>query len=267
MKKIKLEELKSIQLEILNTVVAFCDKNDIHYWLDSGTLLGAVRHKGYIPWDDDIDIGMLRSDYEKFISTFNRSGDRYRCCTFNNTPNFPFGFAKVIDVQTELYEPSKEKGLKISINIDIFVYDNAPSDAVLLKKMYDKGDRCIAWLRRRALLNMTTGGHLKQFLGTCLRLLLKALPWSLFCNLVEKNQKRYAAIETGYVGNFSDQTRMICTISAVKDYCMVEFEGKTYKAPCGYDEWLRSIYGDYMELPPKENRVSHHVFEAYIQDD
>ena len=266
MRKIDLDELKSIQLKILDTVVNYCEKNGIHYWLDNGTLLGAVRHKGYIPWDDDIDIGMLRSDYDKFVNTFNQNHDRYRCCTLNNTEDFVYEFAKVFDTQTELYEPSKEKGVKIAINIDVFVYDNAPSDPLLLKKMYDKRDRYIKWLRRRILLNMTTGGKVKQILGTAFRFMLKIIPKSWFCNLIINNQKRYAHIETGYVGNFSGRARMICDINSVKDFCIVEFEGKTYKAPKGYDEWLQSFYGNYMELPPIEKRVSHHIFEAYVLD-
>ena len=78
MKQITLEELKRIQLSILDRVAEFCEKNAINYWLDCGTLLGAVRHKGYIPWDDDIDIGMLRPDYDRFLKTFNEKNDVYK---------------------------------------------------------------------------------------------------------------------------------------------------------------------------------------------
>ena len=78
MKQVTGEQLKKIQLEILDVVTQFCDANGIRYWLDSGTLLGAIRHKGYIPWDDDVDLGMLREDYERFLSIFNKSNDRYR---------------------------------------------------------------------------------------------------------------------------------------------------------------------------------------------
>ena len=77
MKNISVEELKSVQIAILDVVSKYCDEHGIRYWLDGGTLLGAVRHKGYIPWDDDIDLGMLRPDFDRFIHEFNRYDSRY----------------------------------------------------------------------------------------------------------------------------------------------------------------------------------------------
>ena len=133
MKKITVEELKKFQLEILGVVADFCEKNNIKYWIDSGTLLGAIRHKGYIPWDDDIDVGMLREDYNKFSKIFNEKNNRYKFVCIENTPDLFVPHGKVCDTTTELYEPD-ETGHKTSINIDIFVYDNAPDDDKQVKK-------------------------------------------------------------------------------------------------------------------------------------
>ena len=94
MRLVDLNELRNIQIEILQYIDDYCRKNNINYWLDAGTLLGAIRHKGYIPWDDDIDIGMLRSDYEKFVELFSQDESRYQCCTIENTPKHYYGFAK-----------------------------------------------------------------------------------------------------------------------------------------------------------------------------
>lgn len=162
MRNIEVEELKKIQIQILDVVDTYCRNNNVNYWIDSGTLLGAVRHRGYIPWDDDIDLGMLRKDYEVFVEKFNKSNSRYKCCTMENTYDFPFAFAKVMDTETVLYEPNKEEGIKLSINIDIFVYDNAPNDAEQLKAMYDARDKNINWYRRRILPKWTSGSKIKK---------------------------------------------------------------------------------------------------------
>ena len=145
-RRITIEELKRVQLEILDMVTQFCDANGIRYWLDSGTLLGAIRHKGYIPWDDDIDLGMLREDYERFVSVFNESNDRYRVLSFEWNPDFGFPFAKVCDTTTVLYEPD-ERGRKMAINIDIFPYDRAPDDDAVANEMFDRRTHCGGFIR------------------------------------------------------------------------------------------------------------------------
>ena len=135
MKEIGVEDLKRIQLEILSVVAEFCEKNGIRYWIDSGTLLGAVRYGGYIPWDDDIDVGMLREDYDKFSEAFNKANEKYKFVCYENRKDFYLPHGKVCDSSTVLYEPD-ENGYKLSVNIDIFVYDNDPDDDEEFKKMY-----------------------------------------------------------------------------------------------------------------------------------
>ena len=98
MKTINIKELKEIQIAILNDIDKFCKKNQIKYWLDYGTLIGAIRHSGYIPWDDDIDIGMLREDYDKFIKTYNNQATKYKLLACENDNDYYFPFAKVIDL-------------------------------------------------------------------------------------------------------------------------------------------------------------------------
>ena len=109
MRRIYIDELKKIQINILDQVADFCNKNDISYWLDCGTLLGAVRHKGYIPWDDDVDIGMFRSDFDRFLNLFNQSNERYKVYNIENNNEFYYPFGKVLDTTTILYEPDEKR--------------------------------------------------------------------------------------------------------------------------------------------------------------
>jgi len=263
-KKIDLEELKKIQLEILDVVSKFCDENNIKYWIDSGTLLGAIRHKGYIPWDDDIDIGMLRDDYDKFMKLFNQSNDRYQFYSVENNKKFNFPFGKVLDTTTVLYEPDEKHGYKLSVNIDVFVYDNAPDDNKELAKMLKKRNIYNTFKSVQISPVATTKKfHITNIIRIPCYYILKLLPKGYFSEKLIKNSKKYINDKTKRVGNFTGVYTMTCNKGVFKSFIDVEFEGKKYKAPIGYDEWLKSFYGDYMKLPPEEKRISTHKFVAY----
>ena len=265
MRRIYGNELKKIKLEILDVVVSFCEKNGISYWLDGGTLLGSVRHKGYIPWDDDIDVGMLRPDYDKFMRLFNQENDRYIFYSIENNPDFYYASGKVMDTNTILYEPDKA-GTKLSINIDIDVYDNAPDSDKEVFKMYNKRDRLRRLHSMRTSAAMPRGNIIRRFCVRCLRMAMRIFPENYFIRKLSDNSKKYNKIDLNMVGNFNLYTRMVCGKYVFREFIDREFEGKLYKIPIGYDEWLSKFYGEYMELPPKEQRVSHHMFEAYVQE-
>ena len=268
MKKLDLKGLKRVQVEILDVVNEFCKKHNINYWLDCGTLIGAVRHHGYIPWDDDIDIGMLRDDYNKFMTLFNAENDRYKFNSIENNNDYLIAFGKVEDTRTALYEPNKEEGIKLCINIDVFVYDNAPDDEVKLAKMFRKRDLYLKLRFAQLYPNYYDKKSLKKRI---MRFFLKGyllfLPKNYYTKKIIKNSKRYLNCNTKRVGNFSSVSKFVGDKKIFNDFVMVKFEGKEYPAPVGYDEWLKNIYGDYMKLPPKEKQVSHHSFEAYILED
>ncbi|MBQ7733281.1 MAG: LicD family protein, partial [Synergistaceae bacterium] len=136
MRRLEVQELRKIQLEILDVVAKFCDENNINYFLNGGTLLGAIRHKGYIPWDDDIDLGMLRPDYDKFMKLFNENNTRYKFYSNENTKGFFAMCGRVVDTNPNTF--AYERTMKIGIYVDIFVFDNAPDDDELVKKMFDR---------------------------------------------------------------------------------------------------------------------------------
>lgn len=263
LKKAEMDDIKRIQVEILDVVSDFCEKNGIKYWIDGGTLLGAIRHKGYIPWDDDIDVGMLRSDYDKFVKLFNDGSGKYRLECIEKSKSFYLPFGKVLDTDTVLYEPD-ENGYKTAINIDIFVYDNAPDNDAIVERMYNRRD----FLRTNYYLqNMKSafrGNTIKRCFVYLISIVYKCFPSDYFIKKIVDNSKRYMDENTKRVGNFVGWAKFVCDKRVFDSFIDVEFEGKEYKAPIGYDEWLTGFYGDYMQLPPEEKRVTHHSFIAYI---
>ena len=261
MRKLEDCEVREIQLKILEYVARFCEENGIHYWLDYGTLLGAARHKGYIPWDDDIDIGMLRPDYDRFMSIFNQKGGRYQFWCSEKDDDFFYPCGKVADMQTLLYEPD-EKGAAFAVNIDVFVYDNVP-DEKSAWKMYRKVQR---WL----LLNMlqhnliSDGGKwYKKAAKKMCSTLLKPFPSNYFVKKIAQNARRYENTETERVGMFMWSDRLLWDKAAVRSSVKVTFENRTFDAPMQWEDWLTTLYGDYMQLPPEEERVTHHAYAAY----
>ncbi|MGN1373572.1 MAG: phosphorylcholine transferase LicD [Candidatus Coproplasma sp.] len=263
MRVIALDELKQLQLQILDVVADFCKKNSINYWLDCGTLIGAIRHKGYIPWDDDIDIGMLRPDYDRFLELFNKQSDIYKVYSVENNSQFLYPFAKVLDTSTVLYEPD-EKGLKLCVNIDVFVYDNAPEDDKALTKMYKKRDfyRGLHNIRARMFTGFTKG--FKKAIKWAMYPFLCLFPKNYFAKKMVENSKKYKDSQTKRIGNFTSITKICCSKELFSEFIPVEFEGKLYNAPIGYDLWLKTFYGDYMVLPPEEKRKPHHCFKAFM---
>lgn len=262
MEKIQTEELKKIQISILNVVDEFCKNNDIKYFLNCGTLLGAIRYKGYIPWDDDIDLGMLRKDYDKFMRNFNGFSPRYKAYSIENDSKTIYPILKVFDTETVLYEPD-EKGVKSCVNIDIFVYDDAPDNQKTLQKAYKKRDKLITLNNVRTRLYFSPDSKVKRTIKKIIYPFLLVFPKNFFAKKIVKNAKRFNNIGAQKIANFIGQSKICVDKQIFDDYVQVEFEGKTYPAPKNYDLWLKSFYGDYMALPPENQRIGHHNFIAY----
>ena len=245
MRKVELEELKQTQLEILDVVAKFCEENQIKYWLDSGTLLGAIRHKGYIPWDDDIDVGMLRPDYDKFIKLFNEKNTRYKFHCLENDLTFMLAFGKVFDTGSLLYD-SAGQILKLAINIDIFPYDNAPDDDKIVEEMFNVKDSFYRKDKKNydrrvwpIFFFKPRGNILRRFLVYSLRIMYKLIPIYFFTGFRREminNLRRFDNQNTKRVGSFAGVYKMVCDKRVFNDFIDVEFEGRKYKAPVGYDE-------------------------------
>lgn len=262
MKKLSDKEIKFIQLDLLEKVADFCQKNDITYYLAYGTLLGAVRHKGYIPWDDDIDLIMTRPNYDKFITNFNSKDSKYKVNAFELDQSFLYPFAKVSNEETVLIENTTMKK-NIGINIDIFVIDSLPKKSThilkkqsLLHKIYNL--KLIKLHKNRSLF--------KNIILLFGKILFSWISLKKINQLMIKNAKRYKYGSHDYVCNINfGLGEKPLPIDVYQDTVELSFEEKLYPSMKKYDLWLTHIYGDYMTLPKKEEQVTHHDFKAYYK--
>ena len=266
MTEISIDELKKIQLDILKKVDDFNKKNKINYSLYFGSLLGAVRHQGYIPWDDDIDLMMPRRDYEKFIKNFELCQSKYKIKNSDNDNNFYSQYTKIFDPKTRLIE-NANVNYNIGVNIDLFPIDGLPKNSVT---------RIIFLSTLKLLHSILIIKSIKLRVGerTSLKflilLLLKGLtfwiPRKLTSKTINTLIKKYSFEKSEFVmhtcfSQFKLKDKFHRKI--FQKFKVRNFEGLLVSSISNEDLFLTSQYGDYMKLPPINKRVTHHDFKAY----
>lgn len=258
-----MDQVKMLELEILKDVHDICIVNGLKYFLVGGTLLGAVRHKGFIPWDDDIDIGMLREDYNKFIDIMNKNNDdKYFVQNFNTEPNYMRYITKIRINGTKIIENEVE-GLEINhgIFIDIF-----PLDKVDISKprKIDNRVRLVNMIMRlkRIKVGKTEGqSAIRTYRNQAINIFLRLVPNKFFSSAIDFIYGYENTDSLKHVTNFGSQYGWRKQTFPIDTYGMgttLEFEKHYFIVPDKWEAILKSLYGDYMELPPEEKRNSGH---------
>lgn len=266
---LSIDEIKKTELNILIEFADFCKKNNLKYYLAYGTLLGAIRHKGFIPWDDDIDVYMPRPDYDKFLKLTGFSPIKanletrlYDYCAHTNI----YPFAKIIDTDSIVYEKGKSKANVSGIWIDIFPLDAFPLEVNKAKKLFNK----YLTLRKFQDLATTYPFFANQNL---FKKIYKTVFVAPFIRLydVKKICKKMDLLAQTYSYEDSEAVADLTWGDNIESYVMkdelepsieVEFENHMFAAPNKWHEYLTRVYGDYMKLPPVEQRIVH-GFTAY----
>lgn len=264
-----IRNLQLIELNILNEVIEVCDKYNIKYFLDSGTALGALRHKGFIPWDDDIDIGMTRVNYDKFIKITQEALSNELFLQIRKTDiKSPYYFARVRKNNTTYMEWDK-RNLKIhhGIYIDIFPYDNIPNNKKKRERFQIKCELLMKIYKIRSIPDRYKKPEkkLKWWIVALIRRMLHyimcPLPINFFENILDKTFRKYNNVETKYITCLSYGGPYTFNKEDIFPMKNLTFENKIYSTPNNIDSYLKELYGDYMELPPKEKRVGHEPYK------
>lgn len=260
------EQLKEIELNILREIKYVCDKNNLKFFLCGGTLLGAIRHNGFIPWDDDIDIYMPREDYSKFITLFNEhSSKEYKFICMENTPAYCIPFGKAVCTETSLFETQVQSTPGMGVYVDVFPLDGLGDSLDEAKHIISK---CGQYRHRleQAMSNKRQATPINVFKnwGCKMLYLCRRIIYSKYLKMSEKNPfetSKYVAFCGAFYGEKEILEQKIFLASKLH-----EFENELYPIPVGYDTYLKKLYGDYMMLPPVEKRVTHHSFVAYYKE-
>lgn len=272
MREIDLQELKKIEISILEEVHNICIKEGFRYSISGGTMIGAVRHKGFIPWDDDIDIIMPRPDYKRLIEYCQTHDTSFELLCNETNENYSHLFAKAMAKNTIIKEENcNRNNIKLGVYIDIFPIDG-------LGKTYREAFRnyICYFFERELLVAANWEKYIKSKTHSVffepLRLVLYGLSRFIdYHKTINKIQKYYESIDFDTVdisGSIASDYRFkeILPKYIFDDFCLIEFEGKKVKILKAYDKYLKKLFGDYMRLPPENKRQSNHKFKAYFVD-
>lgn len=259
--------LHRVDMEIVKNVIDICEKNNLEYFMLGGTMLGAIRHKGFIPWDDDIDLGLPRKDYDRFLEIAPKQlADNLKLVNYKNDSNYHYYITRILDVDTKVIEEriGNETEKYTNASIDIFPLDGTPNNKILRQIYFFRV------LYHRALMSLCYKDSIDQKRKRSKK--EKVLLWVMMKLPIEKMTTPYKQKEkidkilkkqdfynSKYVGNIMGayRTKEIVPKEFYGKGKMYEFENIQMNGLELYDEYLKYTYGDYMKLPPEDKRKTH----------
>lgn len=273
MKELTQDNLRILQLAMLDKIDLLCKTHAINYSLCGGTLLGAIRNEGYIPWDDDIDIFLPRPDYEKLLSVFEED-ELYTILEMRFQNDYYYPFAKLVDKRTTLTEKNMVNIANLGVYIDIFPVDALPLNKKLSNLHYMKL-YFYNFMMTNAIPNWNCYSAFS--VDVIIHKVIK-LPFVLVSKLLgvrfwkEKLYNAFTRYEFGTTGKAgyilsAYKKKEIIDDIVFQTFTAKLFEKNEYRVIVQYSVYLNAIYGDFMKLPPKEKQVSHHNFDAYWKDE
>lgn len=254
-----LRKLQSTMLEMLKLVDKICREHDIQYSLCSGTLLGAVRHKGFIPWDDDLDIRMTRENYDRFLSVWNTiKPDGYFLQNKENSPKFSHTFTKIRKNHTTFVQIDLEEGLYHNgIFVDVFPLDRIPNGK------FQKAVFRFRWLKyliyTRENFHLETNSFIKAFISFTMKITRFQQRMKYREKFVDRLRKIDQDTSLNCIGvEMPSMLKIEFPSDVPSEYIDLTFEDGMFMCFKNWDAYLKALYGDYMLLPPKENRTWFH---------
>lgn len=259
--------LHKVDLEIVKNVIVICERYNLKYYMLGGTMLGAIRHGGFIPWDDDIDLGMPRESYEKFLKIApNELHNNYKLVNYKTNPNYHYYITRILDTETKVIEEriENDKEKFTNASIDIFPIDGTPNNFIIRKIYYFRV------LFHRALMSLCYKDSIdrKRPRGKFEKILLhflEKLPIDKITTPYKQKEKIDKLLKgqkidgSKYIGNIMGayRTKEIVPAEFYGNGTIYKFENIELMGVDKYDEYLSWTYGDYMKLPPKEKRKTH----------